>query len=181
MRQQLVSCLSAAINENPHFSAQFNKMPHFLHLHTCLSPREEQGQSERKRDRVGRGKGTQHMRRLRIQQCMKFKKFQAHKPQWPRLSRLDIYYLPVWPQMKLWPLSSSTRTQRERQRERDKQREREWEGDGILTSRRCSFAVDVAVDGICMPGWPFNVSVSVSSDGDEAGDDANAGTELAAL
>lgn len=134
MRQQLVSCLSAAINENPHFSAQFNKMPHFLHLHTCLSPGEEQGQSERERDRVGRGKGTQHMRRLRIQQCMKFKKFQAHKPQWPRLSRLDIYYLPVWPQMKLWPLSSSKKlphAHSKRDRESKTDREREWEGDGI--------------------------------------------------
>lgn len=70
------------------------------------------------------------MRRLRIQQCMKFKKFQAHKPQWPRLSRLDIYYLPVWPEMKLWPLSSSKKLSHAHS-EREIERERERKGDGI--------------------------------------------------
>lgn len=69
--------------------------------------------------------------------------------------------------MKLWPLSSSKRCRIRTSRhthtyvERD-EKQQGAVGPGDLTSRRCSFAVDVIVDGICMPGWPFNVSVSVS-------------------
>lgn len=57
---------------------QFNKMP-----------------QQRVRECGGAGVRCTHMQRLRlrIQECMKFKKFQAHKPQWPRLTQLDIYYL----------------------------------------------------------------------------------------
>lgn len=78
-------------------------------------------EAERKR------RESEHMRRLRIQQCMKFKKFQAHKPQWPRLSRLDIYYLPVCPEMKLCPPLASAKKLPHTHRRRHRKIEREGE------------------------------------------------------